>query len=364
VMWRALVCLLTGCSVFESHPSRDNDDLDASIADPPNADPDGDGVYNAYDNCPHASNTDQSDANADGVGDACEHGIPYDYDGDGQADHGVYNPATGNWLIRRSRDGDSTFNAGMGGQPVPQDYDGDRRYDAALYNAGTWLLRIGTTITMEQLGDASERPVPADYDGDGKADIATFLPSQCRWTVKRSFDGQVKSYTFPDPCVHQNGIRARPLLGDHDHDGMSDYNVFAGSTTTPDFFMHSSRGGYFYGIDWGLPEDIASMHDYNGDGHLDWIAVRIEADNTYTFFVLYYASTLFASKQLGASPAIPVTADYDGDGMADLAVYNPSTQSFEINAGGPASTKIDTLPLSTGTAGDVPINTGPEFGQP
>ena len=363
VMWRALVCLLAGCSVFSSHPSRDNDDLDAAIGDPPNADPDGDGIYNAYDNCPRASNADQADANKDGIGDACEHGIPYDYDGDGNADHGVYNPTSGTWTIRRSRDGDTSFKTGGTGQPVPQDYDGDGRYDAALYNAGTWFLRVGTTVTMDQLGNASETPVPADYDGDGKADLATFLPSACRWTVKRSFDGQITTFTFPDPCVDQPGIRARPLFGDHDHDGTFDFNVYAGSTTTPDFFLRSSRGGYSVSVDWGVPDDIPSLHDYNGDGHLDFVAVRLEANSSYTFFTLYFGSALFGTKPLGASPDVPVTADYDGDGMDDLAVYHSSTQSFEIAPGGPNGTTIDTVLLSTGTAGDVPINTGPEFGQ-
>jgi hypothetical protein len=50
------------------------------------ADPDGDGVCDATDNCPSVANASQSDADSDGIGDACDicpHDPSNDADGDG-----------------------------------------------------------------------------------------------------------------------------------------------------------------------------------------------------------------------------------------------------------------------------------------
>ena len=53
---------------------------------PGNPDSDGDGVCADQDNCPTVANPDQADANADGIGDACESCLQVDSDGDGVGD--------------------------------------------------------------------------------------------------------------------------------------------------------------------------------------------------------------------------------------------------------------------------------------
>jgi hypothetical protein len=68
--------------------------------DPPPPDGDGDGVEDAADNCPEASNPDQLDSDGDGLGDTCdpEYSIsPGDDDGDGKGDgedncQNIFNP--------------------------------------------------------------------------------------------------------------------------------------------------------------------------------------------------------------------------------------------------------------------------------
>lgn len=55
----------------------------ALIAPSSLSDPDSDGVVSSYDNCPDTPNTSQSDADGDGVGDACEYECLADLNGDG-----------------------------------------------------------------------------------------------------------------------------------------------------------------------------------------------------------------------------------------------------------------------------------------
>src|SRR6266705_3594501 len=57
---------------------------DACAACPPGTDQDGDGICDAVDNCPYASNPDQADRDGDGIGDACDNCV-----GRGIADDGA-----------------------------------------------------------------------------------------------------------------------------------------------------------------------------------------------------------------------------------------------------------------------------------
>ncbi|MDH3385667.1 MAG: thrombospondin type 3 repeat-containing protein, partial [Nitrosopumilus sp.] len=58
-------------------------------------DTDGDGIFDNKDNCPHVPNSDQADANNNGVGDACEPDDT-DTDGDGIPDNTDNCPLTPN----------------------------------------------------------------------------------------------------------------------------------------------------------------------------------------------------------------------------------------------------------------------------
>ena len=137
------------------------DACDACPADPDN-DADGDGVCGDVDNCPAASNADQSDADGDTLGDACD-ACPADPDNDADGD-GVCGdvdncPATAN-ADQSDADGDTLGDAC---DACPADPDNDADGDSIC-------------------GDVDNCPADAnadqaDGDGDGIGDACDACPA-------------------------------------------------------------------------------------------------------------------------------------------------------------------------------------------
>jgi hypothetical protein len=148
----------------------DNDGIgDACDTPPPPADADGDGVPDASDNCPAAANPDQADSDNDGIGDACDTPPPpADADGDGVPDASDNCPATAN------PDQADSDNDGIGDAcdtpPPPADADGDGVPDAS------------------DNCPAAANPGQADTDGDGTGDACdTSTPPATETACAKAF---------------------------------------------------------------------------------------------------------------------------------------------------------------------------------
>jgi GNAT superfamily N-acetyltransferase len=81
---------------------------------------------------------------------------------------------------------------------VPGDYDGDGTTDLAVYDpaAGDWYLRKldGTVLAWaENWGWSKAVPVPGDYDGDGTTDLAVYDSAAGDWYL-RKLDGTVLAW--------------------------------------------------------------------------------------------------------------------------------------------------------------------------
>lgn len=155
--------------------------------------------------------------------------------------------------------------------------------------------------------------------------------------VRETDDGNIQRIEFGRD---ENDIA---ISGDFDGDGITDVGVRRPCTEFW-YIKNSSGVDYISGNEDGITRrrfgnqasDIPVPADYDGDGRTD-LAVRRPSNQTW--YILNSsgvdAMTGFGDgitrRTFGAQEAdIPVVADYNGDGKADLAVRRPSTMYWYI----------------------------------
>jgi hypothetical protein len=298
--------------------------------------------------------------------------VPGDYDGDGFTDVAVYHPIGGTWQVLQSST--NTIITTVWGIrtdiPVPGDYDGDGKTDLAVYRPllGQWrILSSATgTPTITTLGASTDIPVPGDYDGDGRTDVGVYHPSTGQWQI-------VNSSTSTTLMIKWGGTAGDlPIPGDYDGDGKTDLAVYRSGT----WFVLESHSNYTtqWSLSWGSSTDLPgpsmvlantlTVHarprvtdamrasDVDGDGVAD-VTVYQPASGTWSSLSSRTKFGTSITHVWGTSTDVPVSGDYDGDGKADPAFYRPSTNEWWVLLSG--SNYTTSMTTVWGASGDVAV---------
>lgn len=285
----------------------------------------------------------------DGFTCACSNAsdAPFDFDGDGKTDIGIFRPAGsgGEWWVNRSSTG-QTFALQFGASTdriAPADYTGDGKTDIAFFRpaSGEWYVLRSEDFSFFAVpfGTNGDTPAPADYDADSKADFAVFRPSSATWFISQSSGAPTRIVQF--------GLNGdQPVVADYDADGKADIGIIRAAAGGAEWWIQRSTAGLL-ALQFGANTDRAVQGDYTGDGKAD---VAVWRPSTGEWLIVRSEDLSFFGFPFGASGDVVAPGDYDGDGKFDATVFRPSNATWFIGR-----TTAGTQIVQFGAAGDRPI---------
>jgi hypothetical protein len=215
---------------------------------------------------------------------------------------------------------------------------------------GQWWIMSGTGTQQLTVswGISGDKPIPGDYDGDGKSDFALFRPTNTTtpsvvnkgtWYISNSAGGGGEF----DFGLHDD----MPVPADYDGDSRTDIAVWRKSDATW-YIIYSSTNTTVYGSLSSTPTstDIPAPADYDGDGKAD-LAIFTGS----VFHILNSSNLQQTATTYGSAGDLPVSADYDGDGKADIALWRSSDATWHIKQ----SSNSSTSSMAFGIGTDTPV---------
>jgi len=268
-----------------------------------------------------------------------------DVDGNGITDLITFDAVNGTWEVALSHGADfspqTTWLTNFGGTsstPLLGDWNADGTTDIATFNSGSWSFATSTaagfqTGTIAPLSFGNGAPLTGDFNGDGRIDIGTY--NSGAWSVALSSGS---GFTAAGSFSHNLGDSAHdPLTGDFNGDGLTDIAAVAQSTGNIRVALSNGSAFVAQPSSWigefgpGNPHTSA---DFNGDGLTD--AAYFDK-STGQVHVTRSTGTQFATPDIlpitfslrSADDSLQV-GDYNGDGLADPAVFNVVTGASEL----------------------------------
>ena len=315
-----------------------------------------------------------------------------DFNGDGKKDWSIFSPATGKFHIQYTEKVTAEFvvSTNMGSVepfvnypanttapwvfdnavPVPADYDGDGTNDLALFDHGfsTWMIRdTGAQTTADFRTFASTEtnnqvsiPLPADYDGDGTAELCAYGTANGDWVLRRCYeDTVIGDIIYTNEILNFEPGFATPVPKDYNGDGLVDiagyipnhgiWYIYTWTNLTAKTNFIPVNGVLSVET-WGAMKNAMPVPaDYDGDGKADLAVYGTKNGNWY---IKQSSDDASVTINWGvADVGTPAPGDYDGDGKADLAIYHGPSGMWFIRKSSTGQMQV----LVSGGINGVPI---------
>lgn len=162
-----------------------------------------------------------------------------------------------------------------------------------------------------------------------------------------------QTYTATAVSQPQPAVVIRHGFADFDGDGKGDPSVFR--PTTGVWYINRSTAG-FTAAQWGIATDKLTPADFDGDDIADIAVWRAGAPAVAAYYVLQSMTNTVRVELFGQTGDDPVvTGDWDGDGKADPAVYRNAavgSQSYFYYRGSLSNPGGAVTYIPWGTTGD------------
>lgn len=265
-----------------------------------------------------------------------------DFDGDGKADIAVFFKASKTCRIDYAKNGfkkwDATYtypslkNANEV-SVIVANFDGDKKADISFkIEDGRWMIdfsnnKLGKTDkTITGCGDLQQVPAPADYDGDGKTDISV-KDNNGIWKIDLSQNG----FDTWDITIKDCGDNtAMPVPADYNGDDKADISIktTAGAWKVAFSFENNTAAQWLprtLGTPYGGVDAVPMPADYNGDGKAD-LGFVMKNDGRWMIDNFFYATNGYD----WVSFAGKVANDFDDKKLnpRDVAAYSKLKKAF------------------------------------
>ena len=295
---------------------------------------------------------------------------PADFDGSGQTNAAIFDPApapflpsNGSFVIQTVVDRTDprtpvtaqAFGFSGLGQSIPAvaDYLGVGGDQLADYRPATGTYEIrGSTFTTLQFGTPGTGqtiPAPADYEGTGQADVAVYLTASGSFAILPSDGSAGRIVPFGTAGLGQS----IPAPADYYGTGQADVAVYLAQAGAFAVLAPDGQSGVVVPFGKpGLGQSIPVPGDYDGSGHTE---IAVFVPSLGAFFYRPYGGGADGIVPFGTPGVgeLPVVGDYDGSGRTEFAVYDPSRGFIAYR---PAFGGADVITdLGPANAGAIPV---------
>lgn len=238
------------------------------------------------------------------------------------------------------------------------DFNGDGLTDIASAKGGNIHMNLSTGTrfdkevwTIPNRWGGSSYTWAADFNGDGLTDIASAHGGNVYMYLSTASGFESQVWTVPN--VWGSAVYTR--LGDFNGDGLMDIASARGGN----IHMHLSTGSSFDNDVWTVPNEWGNSNstwaaDFNGDGLTDIAYRKGYAVHMHLSTGSGFYNQKWAVPKVGLLFGYPATtwvADFNGDGLPDIASASSDKAYINLSTGSKFYKEVLKIPLEKGAAG-------------